>query len=82
MMICCEKERTTPFCPECGNSLQEFPLENLLTYLHTESGRRERSDDPRQHATARVWNKWADALYELLEVAAQHSTKDGVETLI
>ena len=32
MPICCEEDRSTPFCPECGNNLQ-YALCDLLAHI-------------------------------------------------
>lgn len=33
-MVCCEENRTTPFCPECGKALKAGPLVGLLAHCN------------------------------------------------
>src|SRR5208337_2650222 len=41
-MICCDGNRSTPFCPMCGRSLEAEPLQTLKAYLRSHKGQLER----------------------------------------
>lgn len=61
-MICCEKERTTPFCSECGRCLDPDPLDSLLKYIRSEAIRLRESDDLADNGLASAWEGWEGAL--------------------
>lgn len=42
MANCCGQERVSRFCPECGEKLQEHPLESLLAHARREVAKNEK----------------------------------------
>jgi len=83
-MECCKKNRETKFCPNCGRSLDQEPIYQLLTHVtkialsfQKQSVSKEWGEFHRVKATKnyKKWDSWEKALRKLIkkmkEVEAQ-----------